>query len=151
MFIFQLYLVLLQFNMNIYKYITDGLSLKKIGYVLLWSGGLFAASFYTFCGKFNFAAMSDISALTMAKEYLFPLFMAMALFLLDAFHEINANNRQITPVYFACFLSFLHSTVFSILVNSVLFGWGFFIIAWVSLTILKASMLWDVKGVKINS
>lgn len=151
MFVFQLFLVLLQFNMNIFKHITDGLPPKRIIYVFLWSAGLFAASFYTFCGKFNFAAMSDISAMTMAKEYLFPLFMAMALFLLDALHEMNENNRQITPVYFVCFILFILSTVFSILVNRVILGWGLFIIAWVSLTILKASMLWDVKGVKINS
>lgn len=136
--------------MNIFKHITDGLPPKRIAYVFLWSAGLFAASFYTFCGKFNFAAMSDISAREMAEEYLFPLFMAMALFLLDALHEMNANNRQFTPVYFGCFIFFILSTIFSILVNSVLFGWILFIVAWMALTVLKASMLWDVKGVKID-
>ena len=115
--------------MNIFKHITDGLPPKRIAYVLLWSAGLFAASFYTFCGKFNFAAMSVIS---------------------DALHEMNANNRQFTPVYFGCFIFFILSTIFSILVNNVLFGWILFIVAWMALTVLKASMLWDVKGVKID-
>jgi hypothetical protein len=87
----------------------------------------------------------------MTKDYLFPLFMAMALFLLDAQYVMINEGQQITPTYSVCFIFFILSTVVSILVNDSLLGWGFFIVAWISLTVLKASMVLDVDGVEIDS
>ena len=137
--------------MSIFNKEIDNLTIKKIMYVLLWSVGLFVATFYSFCGEFDFAAMSTMPALTMAEDYLFPLFMAMALFLLDAQYVMISDGQQIKPVYSACFTIFLLCTVFSILVDNCLFGWLLFIVAWIALTILKASMILDVKGVKIDN
>lgn len=132
-------------------YNSDKLAIRKIAYVVLWSCGLFVATFYTFCGNFDFAAMSTMSALEMAKDYLFPLFMAMALFLLDAQYVMINEGQQITPIYSVCFIFFILSTVVSILVNDSLLGWLFFVMAWIALTVLKASMVLDVDGVEIDS
>lgn len=129
----------------------DGGTFKKIGYVILWSIGLFVATFYTFIEKFNFSEMSTMPARDMAEQYLFPLFMAMALFLLDANHAMITEGRQISSVYSVCFISFILFTVFSILVNQAVFGWIFFSLAWVALTVLKGSMTLDVHGIEIDT
>lgn len=129
----------------------DGVCIRKLFYVILWSSGLFVATFYTLFGTFSFATMSIMSALEMAKQYLFPLFLAMALFLLDANYVMFTEGRQISSVYSVCFICFLLFTVTSILVNNAVWGWIFFLGAWLALTVLKASMILDVRGTKIDA
>lgn len=129
----------------------DGLTMRKVGYVIFWSAGLLVATFYTLFGTFSFAAMSTMPALEMAKQYLFPLFMAMALFLLDATHVMVTEGRQISSVYSVCFTCFILFTVMSILVNNAVWGWIFFSVAWIALTVLKGSMTVDVRGIEIDT
>lgn len=128
----------------------DRLTIGKVGYVFFWSIGLFVATFYTFFGDFSFAQMSTISASALAKQYLFPLFMAMALFLLDALYVMFTDQRQLSSVFLICFTLFILSTVMSILVNNAVWGWLFFILAWLALTFLKGSMIMDVRGIEIE-
>lgn len=137
--------------MKVFNKDIDELTTKKIVYIILWSIGLFIATFYGFCSRFDFATMDKMSAFKMANDYLFPLFLAMALFLLDAQYVMVAEGRQFTKTYSACIILFLLATVASILVNSTVFGWIFFMAAWIALTVLKASMILDVNGVKIDS
>lgn len=136
--------------MNVIKGNIDRLTIRKVTYVILWSVGLFVATFYTLFKEFNFAQMSTMSALAMAEQYLFPLFMAMALFLLDAHYVMFTDRRQISSAYSICFTFFILSTVVSILVDNAVWGWLFFIVAWIALTILKASMLLDANGIEID-
>lgn len=92
-----------------------------------------------------------MTAFDMTKNYLLPLFTAMALFLLDALYVMVIEGRQITASYSACFILFILATVASILVNNSFLGWIFFITAWIALTVLKASMTLDVNGIKIDN
>lgn len=128
----------------------DKLTLNKISYIIIWSGALFVATFYAFFGDFDFASMKTMTALDMATKYLFPLFMAMALFLIDAQYVMVTEGRQFTITYSICFICFIIATVLSILVNNVLWGWVLFIAAWIALTVLKASMILDVTGIQID-
>lgn len=137
--------------MKVFKRDIDDLTIRKIIYIILWSVGLFVATFYGFCGSFDFAEMKKMTALKMANDYLFPLFMAMALFLLDAQYVMVTEGRQFTKAYSACVILFLLATVVSILVNNSVLGWVFFIGAWIALTVLKASMILDVNGIEIDS
>lgn len=137
--------------MKVFKRDIDDLTIRKIIYIILWSVGLFVATFYGFCGSFDFAEMKKMTALKMANDYLFPLFMAMALFLLDAQYVMVTEGRQFTKPYSACVILFLLATVVSILVNNSVLGWVFFIGAWIALTVLKASMILDVNGIEIDN
>lgn len=137
--------------MKVFNRDIDKLTFNKILYVVFWSSGLFVATFYAFFGEFSFANMKDVTAFDMTKNYLLPLFTAMALFLLDAQYVMFTEGRQITASYSACFILFILATVASILVNNSFLGWLFFILAWIALTILKASMTLDVNGVKIDN
>lgn len=123
---------------------------NHILYVLFWSIGLFAATFYCFIGEFSFGEMKTVTAIDLANDYLFPLFMAMALFLLDAMHEMKCNGKQLTPSFLTCFILFVLATTFSIIVNDSKWGWVLFIASWLSLTALKAFTIIDVSGVIID-
>lgn len=131
--------------------VIDMLRFKKIVYVVLWSVGLFVATFFTFCESFDFAAMDTMTALNLAEDYLFPLFLAMSLFLIDAQYVMITEGRQFSSVFLVCFIFFILAAVASVLVDHAIWGWVFFIAAWIALTVLKASMILDVNGVEIDN
>lgn len=95
-------------------------------YVVFWSSGLFVATFYAFFGEFSFANMKDMTAFDMTKNYLLPLFTAMALFLLDAQYVMFTEGRQITASYSACFILFILATVASMLTTHFSDGFSSF-------------------------
>lgn len=142
-------------NLNINK-----LRIRQIVYVFFWSLGLFAATFYCLfegSGKITFGRMATISAFDLAKTYLFPLFIALALFLLDVRHETSSHGQQFTLVFskrfISCFLVFAFAIAFSVLFNTVFWGWFFFLLSWLALSALKLFTLMEIEinGTKIDS
>ena len=137
--------------LKVLNMVSDRLTLKKIVYVTFWSVGLFVATFFTLFGSFDFDSMAEMTALNLARKYLFPLFLAMALFLIDAQYVMITEERQLSSVFLGCFIFFILATVASVLVNHAFWGWILFIAAWIALTILKASMILDVSGIEIDN
>ena len=114
---------------------------KKIIYVIGWSLGLLFATFPNFFqGEMNFQ-MSDLPMKDIYKPYLFPLIMALSLFVSDVcyvFEQEKSVNCS-TPKYI---------TEVLILICVFLFGLTYsisssdnscigFIVAWIALTIMK--------------
>lgn len=138
------------------------LTWRQIGYVFFWSLGLFAATFYCIFDQANetvkivFGKMTVIYAMDLAKSYLFPLFMAMALFLLDVRHETVIHKQQFTfdfsKNFITCFVVFAFAITFSILFNTVFWGWFFFVVSWLALSSLKLFTLMEVEtcGIEID-
>ena len=138
------------------------LRIRQIGYVFFWSLGLFIATFYGLFDKiegvnrFAFDKMKEISALNLAKIYLFPLFMAMTLFLLDFVHETMSQGRPLTLTFskwfVICFIVFVLAVACSVLLNNNSCGWFFFILSWLALSILKLSSIveTEISGTKIE-
>lgn len=122
--------------MDFYIKNTNKLRIRQVGYVFFWSLGLFAATFYCLFDQNEemrtvvFGKMATIKAVDLAKMYLFPLFMAMSLFLLDVRHEISSHGQQFTHAFLkrfiSCFLVFAFAIAFSILFNTSFWGWFFF-------------------------
>lgn len=106
---------------------------------------------------FSFEKMNTVLAMDLAKKYLFPLFTAMALFLIDVRLETHSMGTQLSSVFIkrfiTCFIIFAFAIVFSIMVNRTLWGWLFFIVSWISLTALKLFSFAETEtvGVKINN
>lgn len=114
---------------------------KKIIYVIGWSLGLLFATFPNFFqGEMNFQ-MSDLPMKDIYKPYLFPLIMALSLFVSDVcyvFEQEKSANCS-TPKYITEVLVlicvFLLGLTYSISSsNNSCIG---FIVAWIALTIMK--------------
>lgn len=114
---------------------------KKIIYVIGWSLGLLFATFPNFFqGEMNFQ-MSDLPMKDIYKPYLFPLIMALSLFVSDVcyvFEQEKSANCS-TPKYITEVLIlicvFLLGLTYSISSSSnSCIG---FIVAWIALTIMK--------------
>ncbi|MBR4854252.1 MAG: hypothetical protein IKU88_05945 [Alistipes sp.] len=115
--------------------------IKKIIYVIGWSLGLLFATFPNlFEGNMNFE-MSDLPMKDIYKPYLFPLIMALSLFVSDVcyvFEQEKSTNCS-TPKYITEVLMlicvFLVGLTYSISSNDN--SYIGFIVAWTALTIMK--------------
>ena len=85
--------------------------------------------------------MNEIPAMWLARHYLFPLFMAMALFLLDVRHELEIYGQQPSSMFYksfvTCLIVFVFAVAFSILFNNLFLGWASFMLSWIALSVLK--------------
>lgn len=125
--------------------------LYRIGYITSWSLGLLYATFpHLFDGgmTFNFSKMSLIQA---GEAYIFPLVMAMVLFLVDVIYGYIREmcDGQYTHVISVLIflILFLLGFVFSMTFENQNVSFGCFIISWLSLSIMKflKTDLYDVK------
>lgn len=115
--------------------------IKKTIYVFGWSLGLLFATFPNiFQGKMNFQ-MSELLIKDIYKPYLFPLIMALALFVSDVCYvfEQEKSTKCNRPTYITEVLVlicvFLLGLTYSISgSNNSYIG---FIVAWIALTIMK--------------
>ena len=112
---------------------------KKFIYVIGWSLGLLFASFPDmFKGKMNFN-MSDLSMGEVNENYLYPLFMALSLFVADVCYvfeqeKAEGGGKHITGVLILVCV-FLFGAIYSTSSNTCpCVG---FIIAWIALNIMK--------------
>lgn len=112
--------------------------IKKLIYCALWSVALFVSTFYSIIGKeFVF---DDKLLLDVAKSHIFPMVMAMTLYLVDIMYSLSikkSNNDNIILWILGTIIVFMCSFVVSLLVNTNFWGWTLFIVAWLSLTSLK--------------
>lgn len=115
--------------------------IKKCLYCVMWSVGLFVATFYslfTLEGEaFNF---SGKELLPIAQSHIIPMIMAMTLYLWDVLYNLSmqkTNNDKSMFWILLMIIAFMVAFVFSMLVNYNVIGWGLFIISWLALTILK--------------
>ena len=114
---------------------------KKIIYIIGWSLGLLFATFPNlFQGEMNFQ-MSDLPMKDIYKPYLFPLIMALSLFVSDVCYvfeqEKSANcstPKYITEVLILICVFLLGLTYSISSSNNSCIG---FIVAWIALTIMK--------------
>lgn len=111
----------------------------KYIYCLLWSIGLFVATFYGLLVQENVFDFTDKELLSVAQSHIFPMVMAMALFLLDVLYGsiIRGENDRLVFWTLLMVIAFMVTFVLSLLVNHNVSGWTFFVLAWLSLTILK--------------
>lgn len=124
--------------------------IKKIIYVIGWSLGLLFATFPNlFEGNMNFE-MSDLPMKDIYKPYLFPLIMALSLFVSDVCYVFEQEKSATcsTPKYITEVLMlicvFLLGLTYSI--SSSDNSYVGFIVAWTALTIMK--FLKTIKCVK---
>ncbi|WP_297674445.1 hypothetical protein [uncultured Bacteroides sp.] len=113
----------------------------KCLYCILWSVGLFVATFYCLLAQdeeaFDFTGKE---LLPIAQSHIMPMIMAMALYLWDVLYSLSMQkmNRDRSLFWIlAMIIVFMITFVSSILVNCNVLGWVLFILSWLSLTILK--------------
>lgn len=113
----------------------------KCLYCILWSVGLFVATFYCLLAQdeeaFDFTGKE---LLPIAQSHIMPMIMAMALYLWDVLYSLSMRKMNRDKSLFwilAMIIVFMITFVFSILVNCNVLGWVLFILSWLSLAILK--------------
>ena len=137
------------------------LTSRQLWYVVVWSVCLFFATFYcefdTQTGiGFAFNKMKDMCGMDLIKHYQFPLFIAMAIFLIDVAYELSSYGQRPSLMFYKCFIicfiTFVFAITFSVLYNSLFCGWLFFILSWVALSVLKLVSLAEIEvcGTKID-
>lgn len=115
--------------------------IKKTIYVIGWSLGLLFATFPDFFqGNMNFE-LSDLPMKDIYKPYLFPLIMALSLFVSDVCYvfeqekSANCNTPKHITEILVLICVFLFGLTYSISSNdNSCIG---FIVAWIALTIMK--------------
>lgn len=112
---------------------------RKIIYCTLWSIALFVATFYSIIGQESAFVFDGKLLHDVALSHIFPMIMAMALYLVDVTY--SALLGKITNNFVVWVLTtvivFMGGFVASILVNDNFWGWSLFGVAWLSLTVLK--------------
>lgn len=115
--------------------------MSKCLYCILWSVGLFVATFYCLLAQdeeaFDFTGKE---LLPIAQSHIMPMIMAMALYLWDVLYSLSMRKMNRDKSLFwilAMIIVFMITFVFSILVNCNVLGWVLFILSWLSLAILK--------------
>lgn len=111
----------------------------KYLYCAMWSIGLFVATFYGLLGQENVFDFTGKGLLPVAQSHIFPMVMAMALFLLDVLYGSITKGESDRLVFWTLLMviTFMVTFVLSLLVNHNVAGWILFVLAWISLTILK--------------
>lgn len=113
---------------------------KKIIYCTLWSIGLFVSTFYSIICKEQSFAFDGKMLVDVASSHIFPMIMAMTLYLLDVMYSLSIKksyNDSLIQWILGTIIIFMGCFVTSLLVNNNIWGWFFFCIAWLSLTVLK--------------
>ena len=116
--------------------------LYKLTYVILWSIGLFVATFgfNIHSGALDLDISEETKFIDILKSYILPLILAMALFLVDALYsyELDKESKKKTQLDVILFLVILFLILFglSMIANEVI-NWAIFILAWIVLTIMK--------------
>lgn len=113
---------------------------KKVLYCGMWSVALFVSTFYSLLGQEQRFDFEGKLLLDVAQSHIFPMIMAMTLYLMDVMYAISlrkTNGEGLTMWLLGTIIVFLLSFVFALMVNSNLWGWMLFIVAWLSLTVLK--------------
>lgn len=105
----------------------------------MWSLGLFVATFYSIIGKDSAFDFNGKLLLDVASTHIFPMIMAMTLYLLDVIYNalLVKINYSIVIWILGTIIVFLGGFVASLMINNNFWGWFFFCIAWLSLTVLK--------------
>lgn len=115
--------------------------LKKVLYIIFWSGGLLWATFPDFLeGKMSFD-FNTMGYLCFFKKYLFPLLMALLLFLFDviyAFYLESAKGspKQVQPVMISG-AGFILFFILSAYLSGTAYAPVFFLLSWLCLAIMK--------------
>ena len=111
----------------------------KYIYCLMWSIGLFVSTFYGLLGQESVFDFTGKELLPVAQSHIFPMVMAMALFLLDVLYGSITRGESDRLVFWTLLMviAFMVTFVCSLLVNHNVAGWILFVLAWISLTILK--------------
>lgn len=115
---------------------------NKLIYCIIWSIGLFVATFYCLWPQRQDAfCFTDKEILPIAQSHIMPMIMAMALYLLDVVYNVSSQKAECSKKTFCLILMmiivFLATFVFSILINNNIYGWVLFITSWICLTVLK--------------
>lgn len=113
---------------------------KKVLYCGMWPVALFVSTFYSLLGQEQRFDFEGKLLLDVAQSHIFPMIMAMTLYLMDVMYAISlrkTNGEGLTMWLLGTIIVFLLSFVFALMVNSNLWGWMLFIVAWLSLTVLK--------------
>lgn len=112
----------------------------KLIYVIVWSFGLFFATFPTIVkSEFDFS-LRTLSQEDLIDKYIIPLMMAMAMFLLDALYayridqSIGKNNSFVS--LFIAEIAFLVAFALSLFGGKTL-SLIMFILAWLSMSLMK--------------
>lgn len=122
---------------------------KKSIYCTIWSVALFVATFYSLFKQDQAFVFDSKYLLDVAQSHIFPMIMAMTLYLMDVMYNVslrNNNESSIVLWILGTIIIFLTAFVMSLLVNGNVAGWGLFGIAWLSLTALKYKTTEDEKS-----
>lgn len=114
--------------------------IKKIIYCTLWSIALFVSTFYSIICKEHSFVFDGKMLLDIASSHILPMVMAMTLYLLDVMYGLSikkSDNANLIQWILGTIIVFMGCFVTSLLVNDNIWGWFFFCIAWLSLTVLK--------------
>lgn len=130
--------------MNKINYLCNLISMNKwkLTYCMMWSVGLFFATFYSVFGQADFFLFADKKSLEVAQCYIMPLVMAMDLYLWDVLYNVTLKGRldySTAKWVFVGVIAFLTFFAFSLIGNNVWAGWIFFILSWLSLTMIKVA------------
>lgn len=113
---------------------------KKLIYCFLWSVALFVATFYGIIDQDSAFLFKEKLLLDVARSHIFPMIMAMVLYLWDVMYNVSLKkdiNGGLIFWILGTNILFMGTFVFSLLVNNNFWGWTLFGIAWLSLTVLK--------------
>lgn len=114
---------------------------KKILYIIFWSGGLLWATFPDFLeGKMSFD-FNTMGYQCFFKKYLFPLLMALLLFLFDVIYAFyletpKGGPQQVQPVMISG-AGFILFFILSAYLSGTAYAPVFFLLAWLCLAIMK--------------
>ena len=114
--------------------------IKKLSYCIMWSTALFVTTFYSIIGQDSAFYFEGKSFLYVANSHIFPMIMAMTLYLFDVMYSLSvkkSSNDNIIMWILGTIIVFMGGFVASLLVNDNKGGWALFIVAWASLTVLK--------------
>lgn len=111
----------------------------KTIYCIIWSVALWVATFYPLLNESNVFVFKGKLLLDVAQSHIFPMVMAMTLYLGDVLYHLLRNDCQhnILIWVLGTIIVFMIAFVLSLLANCNLAGWFFFIVAWGALTVLK--------------
>jgi len=124
---------------------------QKWLYVIGWSAALLVATLPAlFKGELSFSlqkwVMSDV-----CEKYMFPMGMALALLMADVLYTAEQEKAEMGKVrnsstLVICTMAFLFSFIFSMWLETPWLCWTFFIMAWLSMTVLKFSRTVAISG-----
>lgn len=119
--------------------IIETYMIKKITYCTLWSVALFVSTFYSIIGKESVFTFDGKLLLDVTATHIFPMIMAMTLYLLDVTYSaiLGKVGNNLVIWVLTTVIAFMGCFVASLMVNENLWGWCAFCMAWMSLTILK--------------